>query len=561
MAFRVEKNSDRTMSEKRKRLIKILLILPVLAVLAFLFYIPFFTVLLDALKNVSEIIGILLDPIEIKVFKFTFIQAGISTLLSIFLGVPCAYLLANYEFPGRSFLRAILTVPFILPPLSIAAGTLALFGKEGIINVCAEKVFGGLWRSIDLSFGLTGIVIAHSIYNAPLVMQVVYSVWRRINPEIEMAAETLGACSTYKFLRITFPLIFPAIVTSGLLTFLFCFTSFSIIMLLGGAQYRTVEVEIYSNYVLLRNYGKAASLAFIQAIIVMLAFIAYVKGFEAYKFSRGESMSIKRGKSIRGLRGFFTLLIISLITIVLISPIVAIVVKSLVDPYSGEISIKGYEVLFSRAYNPYVGAPPLISIVNSLYFSVLVGLLSLVLSVPTAYLLSRRETGRIIELLVILPMGVSTITIALGIARSLFKIDFLFYNRWLIIVFAHLVIALPIAIKTVKSGYSRFDWSLIEASESLGASKLHTLFRVEIPLLMPSIVSSFILSMSVSLGEFGATYFLYEPRYSTLTVTMYRLLSMRRFQSGYAACSLLVFLSTLLFLILSVIEKEFEVIE
>ena len=180
-----------------------------------------------------------------RVLWFTIWQATVSMLLTLLLGLPGAYLLARYQFRGKTLVRALTGVAFVMPTLVVAAGFNALLGSKGLLN-SALMVFLKLDHPpIEFIHTLGAILAAHVFYNISIVLRLVGDFWVRLDPRLEQAARTLGANHWHTFRYITFPLLIPAIAAAALLIFIFDFTSFGVILVLGGPRYATLEVEIF----------------------------------------------------------------------------------------------------------------------------------------------------------------------------------------------------------------------------------------------------------------------------------------------------------------------------
>ncbi|MBU2612087.1 MAG: ABC transporter permease subunit, partial [Chloroflexi bacterium] len=206
-----------------------------------------------------------------SVLLFTFYQAILSTLLTLLIGLPAAYLFARFDFRGKSLLRLLTAIPFMLPTVVVAAGFNALLGPRGWINLGLMQLFGLDSPPIAFVYTLSAILLAHVFYNTTIVIRVVGNTLAHLDPRLEQAARLLGADARRAFWRVTLPLLLPSILASSLLVFLFDFTSFGVILLLGGPRFATLEVEIYMQAIQIFNLPLAAVLSFIQ-LLCTLAF-------------------------------------------------------------------------------------------------------------------------------------------------------------------------------------------------------------------------------------------------------------------------------------------------
>ena len=214
--------------------------------------------LLDGIWNLIN------NPSIGSVIRFTFWQAFLSTLLTLVIGLPAAYLFGRFEFKNKKIIRALTGVPFVMPTLVVAAGFYALLGPSGIINNLLVKILNLDTAPIQFVNSFSAILTAHVFYNITIIIRVVGDYWSRLDPQMENAARVLGA-SRWKTIReITIPLLIPAIAAAALLVFIFDFTSFGVVLILGGPQYATLEVEIYYQTISLFNLPLAATLSILQ---------------------------------------------------------------------------------------------------------------------------------------------------------------------------------------------------------------------------------------------------------------------------------------------------------
>ncbi|MEK7327322.1 MAG: ABC transporter permease subunit, partial [Chloroflexota bacterium] len=195
-----------------------------------------------------------------RVAGFTFWQAALSTVATLVVGLPGAYLVGRYRFRGKSLLRALTAVPFVMPTLVVAAGFNALIGERGWINLGLAAL--GL-PALTLN-GLAAIVLAHVFYNTTIVIRLVGDYWSHLDPRLAQAARTLGANPLKTFATITLPLLAPALLAAALLVFIFDFTSFGVVLILGGPRFATLEVEIYRQTFAFFNLPAAAALSILQ---------------------------------------------------------------------------------------------------------------------------------------------------------------------------------------------------------------------------------------------------------------------------------------------------------
>jgi thiamine transport system permease protein len=195
----------------------------------------------------------------LRTLWFTTWQAFASTALTLIAGLPAAYVFARYDFPGKSLLRSLTTIPFVLPTVVVAAAFTSLVGPSGVVNLGLMRLLRLDQAPIQLLGTIWMILLAHVFYNYTVVLRIVGSFWANLDPKLESAAAVLGANRVRRFFEITLPLLTPAIAAAALLVFIFDFTSFGVVLILGGAQFATLEVEVYRQTVNLFNLPMAAA--------------------------------------------------------------------------------------------------------------------------------------------------------------------------------------------------------------------------------------------------------------------------------------------------------------
>ena len=199
---------------------------------------------------------------------FTVWQATASTVLTIVVALPGAFVLARYEFRGRALVRALVTVPFVLPTVVVGAAFTALLSG------------GGPLAGLGIDQTIWAILIAHVFFNYAVVVRTVGGLWSHLDPHPEEAARMLGASRWRVFREITLPALRPAIAAAAAVVFLFTFTSFGVILILGGPRTATLETEIYRQTAQLLNLPLAAALTVVQlvAIILLLVVTGWIEG-------------------------------------------------------------------------------------------------------------------------------------------------------------------------------------------------------------------------------------------------------------------------------------------
>ncbi|HLO28115.1 MAG TPA: iron ABC transporter permease [Anaerolineales bacterium] len=461
-----------------------------------------------------------------RVLLFTFYQATLSTLLTLLLGLPAAYLFARFDFRGKSLLRALTTVPFMLPTVVVAAGFSALLGPRG--------VFHSLFPLSNFQFigTLSAILSAHVFYNTTIIIRVVGNALSSLDSKLEAAARSLGANSFHVWWNVILPLLRPAVLAASLLVFLFDFTSFGVILLLGGSQFATLEVEIYLRVLKLPNLPLAALLSVIQLICTLLFSLIYtrvVTDTTIQTMPRSAESNLRKPKTFQ--EKIFVTAFCLLLTFFFLAPLSALPFRSLFRLEAdrgqrGEIqygfTTDYYTELFVNRRGSVFYVPPIRATANSLGYAGATVLLSLLLGFPAALALAKpTRLEKILDPLIILPLGSSAVMLGLGFIIS--------FGAWLIspllVPFAHTLIALPFVIRALQPAIASIPERLRQAASSLGASPLAVWKNIDWPILRRATLAAATFAFTISLGEFGATLLISRPEYPTIPVAIERFLS------------------------------------
>ncbi|WP_297556263.1 iron ABC transporter permease [Thermococcus sp.] len=532
-----------------------LIAVPSLAFLLIFFYLPLADILRLGLwedgPTLRFISSVLSNSYHRWVILFTIGQAVASTILTLLIGLPGAYIFAKYDFPGKRLIRALLTVPFVMPGIMVALGFILLFGKDGFI----AHLIG---HDPGIIYTWKAILLAHAFYNFPIVVRMVSSLWQRVNPHYEEMAKTLGARGFKLFWKVTLPLISPAIFASAMLTFVFCFLSFSVPLILGGYRYVTMEVDIFSTVMTLLDFRTGAALAVIQIALSALFMYIYLRSLDAYS-KREEQRVLQRParltrEDLFSLEGLGIILYSTLVFVFIVAPLIAIVYDSLL--YNGHLSLENYRRVFSPEYNPMFGISTLGTIKNSLLFGFTTVVLSILIALPLAYFLNRYDFRgkRVLDVFVMLPLASSPVTVALGYIMA-FQSTPLYYTFWIVAI-AHSVIAYPFVFRSLSTGLGKIKRNLREAALTLGANEWRAFLKVELPLAFGSLLVGAIFAFAMSIAELGATYMLAKPEYTTMSLAVYKFLGARHFGSASALSVLLMLVSAVGFLIIERVGEE-----
>lgn len=468
--------------------------------------------------------------------EFTIGQASLSTLLTLIIGLPGAWLFAKFEFPGKQTLKMLTTLPFILPTVVVAAGFNALLGPRGWVNLGLMALFDLNAPPIQFLNTFGAILVAHVFYNTTIIIRVVSNAWARQNIRLQHAAAVLGATPWETFKEVTFPLLRPSILAATLLVFLFNFTSFGVVLMLGGPQFSTLEVEIYIQALHMLNLPLAAVLSILQLLCTLVITIGHnrLSGRRDRTLAPGSpEVGVRIPK--RGLERLVVILLVVSLFALLVSPLAALAARSFVKLEAdrgerGEIqrglTLDYYRELGFNRRGSLFYVPPIAAAWNSLMFAGITILITLFLGLLVAYGL-RQSTAlnAILDPLLMLPLGASAITLGLGFIIVFNRPPFSNFRFPILLPIAHSLVALPFVVRTLGPALQNIPVSLRNAARVLGASPGRVWREIDLPLLAPAILVGGIFALTISLGEFGATTFLTRPEYPTLPVAIFRYIS------------------------------------
>jgi len=496
------------------------------------------------------------SPALWNVLWFTIWQAALSTLLTLAVGLPGAYLLARYDFRAKPLVQALAGIPFVMPTLVVAAGFNALLGPRGWVNGALMSLLGLESAPIRFVNTLGAILVAHVFYNTTIVLRMVGDFWSHLDLRLEQAARTLGANPWQTLRRVTLPLLLPSISAAALLVFIFDFTSFGVILVLGGPRYATLEVEIYNQTTGLFNLPLAAALAILQLGCTLGLTVIYTR--LADRLARPLSLRPARSTQRRLItwpRRVFAVVMLSLLFGLLTAPLVALAARSFTrlesergQPTAPGLTLDFYRELGVNRRGSLFYVPPVTSVAVSLGYAAATVALSLAMGLPAAWALARdggSKLNRALDPVLMLPLGTSAVTLGLGFIVALDAPPLDLRASPLLIPLAHTLVAFPFVVRSLTPSLRAIRPRLRQAAAILGATPMQVLRQVDLPLVGRALLVAATFAFTISMGEFGATALLARPEYPTVPVVIYRYLS----QPGALNYGQALALSTLLMVI------------
>ena len=457
------------------------------------------------------------DPFYRWRLAWTFCQALLTCLLALGIGVPVAWVLARFEFPGRRMLTRCLMLPFVMPTLVAGIGVLALFGPNGLSGINLQDT---PWL----------LLYGNLFYNLPMLIRSAQEGFARVPANRLAAARTLGASPWRVFRRVELPAAAPWICSALCLVFLYCFSGFGLALLLGGQRYATVEVEIYTLVAYELNLTDAGALAL--SVMIMTGISALIYAWLEMRLGRAargraEPRRRTRGWHQRAMLGGA----LAIVAVFALAPLLAIVMRAIVPDAWGVLSD---EETLGALWNTarFTG----IALVSATAFGL-----------AHAFALRRSAWFRALSFL---PYAVSPVCMAFGLLLLYPGLG----ASLIMLLSAYTVLAYPFIARSVSAALDAVDEHLPAAARTLGASPWRTLTRVLMPIIAPALARGMAFAAATALGEFAVTLFLSRPEWMTLTTLIYQHLGRPGAENMNAAMVLSCLLMMLALLAFIVIE-------
>lgn len=456
----------------------------------------------------------------VDVLLFTVGQATASTLLTMLLALPTAYIFVRYTFPGKPVLLSLATLAFVLPTVVVAAAFSALIGPNGIVNDLLRHWFQLEAPPVQLEGTLAIILIVHVFYNYAVALRMIVSFWSNQSPRIEEAARVLGAHGWRLWWYVRLPILRPALMAAAALVFVFTFTSFGVIIILGGPRFATLEVEIYQQAVSLFNLPVAAGLSLVQIGLMFVLMLVYTRLQNRMPVDlRGVQHVARPPKSV--VERLIVIFTLALTLILLITPLLALVIRSFAG--ADGFTTAYYSALTENPRSSVLFVPPAQAVTNSVMFAVATTIMASVLGLLTVYLLSQGRS-RWLDPVFMLPLATSAVTLGFGFIIALDEPPLNLRTSPVLIPVAHTLVALPFVIRSVMPVLNSIGANMREAAGVLGASPFRVWRWIDLPIISRGLLVGATFAFTISMGEFGASLFVARPNTPTMPVVIFRLL-------------------------------------
>lgn len=514
-----------------------------------LFYWPLGKVL--SLGFTSDWLNTIVTPRNASLVWFTIWQALLSAGLSLLFGIPGAYVLYHRSFPGQKFLRALITVPFMLPTIVVAIGFTAFRQLPAISQLLTGNS------------GIPVIICANLFMNYSLAVRIIGGVWTTLDDSIEDAAALDGAGRLRTLTSITLPQLARSVASAGALIFLYCAANFGIVLVLGSASTKTIETEIYVAATQYLDLPRTSGLILIQTVLTIVAFVV------AQRFSKGQmrftdmtSLAPRARIDGRDLPavGITSIFIGALIVI----PLATVVVRAF--QVDNAFSLLNFTNLASHGARDLLAISVGQAAFNTLRNAVITTILSMSIGLFVSYLISRpvlkqrpRLFQRAMDILFQMPLGISSVVLGIGYLVAFSSGFFPLRSSWLVTPIAQSLLTIPLVIRLIHPALTTIDNELLESAETESARASQIWWLIEVPIIRDALVIATGYAVIISIGEFGAANFLAYGDQGTLPTILYQLISRpgaQNYGMAMATSSLLIGVALIVVYLVSAFDRQ-----
>ena len=522
---------------------KLLWAIPLIFV-ALLFYWPIAKI--TSLGFSGDWLATLTERKTLEVIWFTLWQAAVSTIVTLVIAIPGAYLLYRRTFTGQRLIKALITVPFVLPSIVVAVGFTVFRNVHDF------------WIDLGLTFlsdPVYWIIAAHVFVNYSIAVKTIGGVWAALDTEIDEAAELDGAGRVRTLLAVSLPQLRPAIFSAAALVFLFSATSFGIVLVLGGGQVQTIETAIYFSATQFLDLEAAAALVFIQTLITAAAFLI---GSSLAKGTVGLDQVFEGSRKPRMDRRDWPASVITsgIVVGLLVTPMLLVLFEAF--RVGDGWGFNNFANLGTRGARDLLNISVIDAAANSLRNMVVAAGIAFVLGTLISWLLVRTKQ-KLLDLVFLVPLGVSSVVLGFGFLVSFDSTWFPLRSSWLIVPLAQALIALPMVIRLVYPALVSISKEPIEQASLDGASSWQIWRFIESGMIKGVLLTAAGYAAIISVGEFGASSFLAYGSEGTIPTLLFRLIARpgeQNYGMAMAISSLLIMFAIAITLATSMSDKK-----
>lgn len=474
--------------------------------------------------------------------------ATITTIISVIIGVPMAYLTTRYNILFKKVINVMIIMSLMSPPFIGAYSWIILLGRNGSIT----NFFKGIGINLPTIYGFNGIILVFVLKLFPYIYLYVTGALESIDSSLEEAAENLGMNKIKRMLTVTFPLIVPTIAAGAIMVFMTSLADFGTPMLIGEG-YPVLPVLAYNEFVseMAGNPGLASALS----IIIVLCSTLVLLVQKRYVSKKNYNMNALRPPAVVDLnplpRILATLSVFSVAFLAFLPNIVVIITSFFKT--KGPLFVAGWSLDSYRTIFYKLGR----DIQNTFVYSGIAMVFIVIIGILVAYLATKRKSASssILDLVVMFPYVIPGTVFGIGLILAFKNPPIRLVGTATILIISFVIRKLPYTVRSSSAILQQIDPSIEEASVSLGVSPMKTFFNVTARLMLPGIVSGAILSWISTINELSSTIMLYTGTTSTIAVDIYTEVIRASFGTAAALASILTIATILSFVVFHIISK------
>ncbi len=470
------------------------------------------------------------------VMRFSLWQASLSTLLSVGLAIPLARALARRQFTGRGILLRIFSVAMVIPPIVAVLGIVVVHGRQGWVNEILRNLD---WSAGSYLYGLSGVLLAHVFFNLPLATRIVLQRMETIVPENWRLVDQLGMSSWQHWRYLEWPHVRAVLAPVAALIFALCFTSFAIVMSLGGGpKATTLEVAIYQAVRLDFDLPLATMLSLVQLLMCGAILLLGLRLGRPADISHSLALVQQRPDARRAVGKYVDALLLIMGIALVVLPLSGIVLAGINSKW---LTVLADGQLWLAAW-------------NSLWVACLAACLCLFMA--WGLLLLRRHTrhrwpwgASVLEATGMVTLVVPALVLGTGLFLALRNwVDVFAINLYLVLL-VNSVLGLPFMLRVLTTPYLQLDSQHDRLCQSLAMQGWQRFKLVEWPVLRPAAGLGLAIVAAFSAGDLGVVALFGTPDMKTLPLLMYQRLGSYQAESAAVTAVVLLALCLLVFML------------
>lgn len=467
----------------------------------------------------------------------------ITTILTIVIGVPLAYVMTTCKIKGKGLIEILIIISVLSHPFIGAYSWILLLGRSGVITTFLSDTFGINLPSI---YGFSGILLVFTLKLFPFIYMYTTGALKKLDVSLIEASESLGCTGVKKVFTVVIPLILPTVLAGSLLVFMNALADFGTPMLIGEG-YQVMPVLIYSEFIseVGGQANFAAALSAIMVFITTIIFLGqkYVVNKKSFVMS---SLKPIQPKKINGIKSFFAHTFVYIVVGLAIIPQVTVIFTSF-------LKTKGAMFIREFSLNSYINVIGKLgsSIRNTFVYGIIAIILIIILGMFISYVSVRRKNlfTSILDTLTMFPYIIPGSVLGITLLLAFNKKPILLSGTFMIIVIAFVIRRLPYTIRSSAAILYQISPSMEEASISLGYSQFQTFKNVTSRMMLPGVISGAILSWITVINELSASIILYTGTTRTMSVAIYSEVIRASYGTAAALSSILTFTTIISLLI------------